>query len=138
MRRRCNCIDSLKDEFGTWISGRANIGNHIASYFKNLFTASSHHFPHNLEDLIPEVISASDNYQLCVVPEATEIYAAVKSLGATKAPRPDGFTALFCQRYWPSVREKVIRMVRNFFLNRYLQYPRLRMLLCLIARFKII
>lgn len=49
-----------------------------------------------------------------------EITAAVKSIGATKALGPDGFTGLFYQLYWSLVGCEVIHMVQQFFTNGYM------------------
>jgi len=57
---------------------------------------------------------------LCAIPIETEIHAALASLGASKAPSPDGFTALFYMKYWGSIKLIVLRAVWNFFRNNHL------------------
>lgn len=50
-----------------------------------------------------------------MMPDDNEIWAAVRNIGATKAPGPDGFIALFYQKYWRVVKSSVIEMVKSFF-----------------------
>jgi hypothetical protein len=52
---------------------------------------------------------------LCAIPTETEIHAALASLGASKAPGPDGFTALFYMKYWDSIKLIILQAVWNFF-----------------------
>lgn len=72
------------------------------------------------EDIIPEKISAVDNSGLCRIPNEPEIWEVVKNIGGSKALGPDGFTATFFQKYWQTIRTRVIKMVQNFFVNGYL------------------
>jgi len=43
-----------------------------------------------------------------------EIFEALLSISATKAPGPDGFTSLFYQTYWSIVKEVVLNCLRFF------------------------
>lgn len=117
---RRNCIEAIKKENGEWLQSRVEIGNHIEEYFKPLFTGCPTKFPPNLEDIIPEKISAADNSGLCRIPNEPEIWEVVKSIGGSKALGPDGFTATFFQKYWQTIRTRVKKMVQNFFVNGYL------------------
>lgn len=45
-----------------------------------------------------------------------EIWHAIFCMGPTKAPKPDGFHALFFQRYWGIVEECVVSLCQ-YFLN---------------------
>ena len=44
-------------------------------------------------------ISDAENVILCSIPSESEIHASLASLGVSKAPGPDGFTALFYMNY---------------------------------------
>jgi hypothetical protein len=52
---------------------------------------------------------------LCAILTETEIHATLASLGASKAPGPDDFTALFYMKYWDSIKLTVLQVVWNFF-----------------------
>ena len=74
----------------------------------------------DLLNLFYHVIFAEDNFFLCAVPTDVEVVQALSSLGSSKAPRPNGFTALFFKKYWSVVKEEVLGCIRNFFLNHIL------------------
>lgn len=54
------------------------------------------------------------------MPDEAEILHAVRSIGASKAPGPDGITALFYQTYWSIVKHDVVATVQHFFASGYL------------------
>jgi hypothetical protein len=52
---------------------------------------------------------------LCSIPSKSEIHDSLASLGLSKAPGPDGFTALFYMKYWDCVKDIVLQAIWNFF-----------------------
>jgi hypothetical protein len=73
-----------------------------------------------LQNLFPPVISAEENQILCSIPTEDEVVKALSSLGSSKAPGPDGFTALFYKKYWSVVRGAILNCVWDFFLHKNL------------------
>ncbi|XP_062166910.1 uncharacterized protein LOC133873195 [Alnus glutinosa] len=117
IRRRRNSINLLQSPQGGWLSDRSAIGDCFITHFKLLFT-SSHPSPNEeLLSLFDPVISAEDNLHLGSLPTESEIFASLKSLGRTKAPGPDGFTALFYVKYWDYIKNTVLLAIGNFFQN---------------------
>ena len=49
--------------------------------------------------------------------EDIEIWEVVNSIGALKAPRPDGIGADFYHKCWGIVKDSVSPMIKDFFLN---------------------
>lgn len=92
----------------------------IVAYFTELFSQSATYFPPQLDGLILVIIMEEHNVRLCRIPDDSEIWDAVKAIGSTKAPGPDGFTAIFFQHYWPQVKSEVIAMVKAFFTSDFL------------------
>jgi hypothetical protein len=45
---------------------------------------------------------------LCVIPTESKIHEALASLGLSKAPDLDGFTALFYMKYWDCIKDTVL------------------------------
>ncbi|XP_023635799.1 uncharacterized protein LOC111829922 [Capsella rubella] len=62
----------------------------------------------------PRVTSAINSDLTRKVSE-DEIKRAVFSIGATKAPGPDGFTGAFYQTYWDDIKSDLMLAVRGFF-----------------------
>ena len=99
IRRRSNAINFLKSTVGDWFSSRANIGGIFIDHFKNLFSTSNPLIEEEMLDLFSHVISVAKNLSLCSIPTELEIFQALDSLGSSKAPGSDGFTALFYKKY---------------------------------------
>jgi hypothetical protein len=118
IRRRANSVNFLKTSARGWISDRADIGDQFVHHFTNLFSSTSPSFEEELLALFPPVISDEENHVLCSIPTETEVFQVLSSLGSSKAPGPDGFTALFYKKYWHVVRSEVLNCVWDFFLNK--------------------
>ena len=65
------------------------------NHFTNLFSSTSPHVDEELLELFPPVISSKENLVLYSIPTKVEVFQALSSLGSSKAPGPNGFTALF-------------------------------------------
>jgi hypothetical protein len=121
IRRRANAINFLKMDSGIWVSSRADIGGSFTSHFTNLFTSSNSPIEAEMLDLFNPIITKEDNNFMCSIPSEEEIFEALNSLGSTKAPGPDGFTALFYKKYWSIIKADVLLCIWNFFSNNSLQ-----------------
>jgi len=133
IRRRRNSINLLQSPQGGWLSDRSAIGDCFITNFKLLFT-SSHPSPNELLSLFDPVISDEDNLHLGSLPTESEIFASLKSLGRTKAPGPDGFTALFYVKYWDYIKNTVLLAIGNFFQNNHLLREQNHTLIALIPK----
>jgi hypothetical protein len=120
IRRRRTAIDFLKLSSGAWISDRQTIGNTLCTHFADLFASSHPSHPEELLNLFDTTISTEENLSLCSIPSEQEIHDSVFSIGATKAPGPDGFTGLFYQKYWTLIKPVVLSCVWNFFNKHHL------------------
>jgi len=119
IKRRRTSIDFLKLLTGAWITDRADIGN-CFSHFSSLFTTSNPPCPNEFLSLFENSISSDENVTLCTIPSELEIFNALSSIGSTKAPGLDGFTALFYKKYWSIVKDVVLRSVWDFFSKNHL------------------
>jgi hypothetical protein len=117
IKRRRNAIDFLKLPSGIWSSERQTIGSCFITHFKDLFSSSAPPLDDDLMSLFDPCISPEDNNSLCVIPSEQEIFSVLNSMGSTKAPGPDGFTALFYKKYWHIVKEVVLACIWDFFGN---------------------
>jgi hypothetical protein len=115
IRRRSNAVNFLKTNEGAWVFDRAEIGGKFVSYFSDLFSTSAPHIEDNMLSLFAPVVSAEDNSFLCALPPEEEVVQALSSLGSTKVPSPDGFTAVFYKKYWSIAKSDVLDYIRDFF-----------------------
>jgi hypothetical protein len=120
IKRRSNAVDFLKSDSGVWLSDRPAIGGQFVTHFSNLFSTSNPTIDEDLLNLFFATISDDDNVILCSIPSEIEVVQALASLGSTKSPGPDGFTALFYKKYWSSVKDDVLSFVWNFFHGNHL------------------
>jgi hypothetical protein len=117
IRRRRNKIDTIKSDLGEWITDRKEIRKHFLTHFTSQFCEEEVDFPTNLEELIPNSISDSENEELCRIPTPQEIKKTLFDMSAQKSPGPDGLPVLFYKKYWGTVGNDVIRAVTNFFIS---------------------
>ncbi|KAL5779809.1 hypothetical protein ACOSQ2_010546 [Xanthoceras sorbifolium] len=101
-RKRKNEILKLVDEFGVCHEDDEGIANTVSNYFSSLFKSSSPSVQ-DLEEASCNIKNRFSEDMLETISadfSADEVRAAVFSLGPSKAPGPDGFHALFFQKFW--------------------------------------
>lgn len=85
----------------------------VTDFFKQLYTKDTCPTYRNMEDYKFSAIHGNMHVTLSKKFTRTEVYQALEEMGPFKAPRPDGFQALFFQRNW--------NIVGNSVYNTYLQ-----------------
>jgi hypothetical protein len=113
-------VNFLKTNEGGWVSDRSEIGGNFVDHFSSLFSTTSPQLDDELLELFPPAISDEENLSLISIPTEKEVFEVLSSLGSSKAPGPDGFTALFYKKYWSVVKKEVLECVLDFFLNKNL------------------
>lgn len=75
--------------------------------FEELFAEEDVDFPEDLENLVTQSISESENESLCQLPYAQEIKNALCEMPTLKPPRPDGLPVLF---YKKNIDQQLVTM----------------------------
>ena len=92
------------------------VSAHIVNHFTDLFTQNSNTINNAMvEEVIPNLITDRINRILTILPNHDEIHSAVFSLNQDSAPSPDGFGAVFFQKYSEIIKHDVIKAVLQFF-----------------------
>jgi len=92
------------------------VSAHIVNHFTDLFTQNSNTINNGMvEEVIPNLITDRINRILTILPNHDEIHSAVFSLNQDSAPSPDGFGAVFFQKYSEIIKHDVIKAVLQFF-----------------------
>jgi len=113
-RRAKNKILDILDNNEVWVDNEEEIEKVVVNYFKNLFSSSNMVDPSLvLRDISPSVSPTMNEFLVKEVTEE-EVKRALFSLNPTKAPGPDGMTALFFQRFWEIIKGDLTKMVKNF------------------------
>ncbi|XP_010507173.1 PREDICTED: uncharacterized protein LOC104783755 [Camelina sativa] len=114
--RTKNAIVKLINEAGLAQKSEASKGDVAARYFQKLF-ASSYPREEDLQffqDFVPKV---NEEMNELIIADVTseEVRQAVFSISPSRAPRADGMTGLFFQKYWSVVGEQITKEVLSFF-----------------------
>ena len=80
------------------MSNKAEIGGSFVSHFSSMFFSTRPPIEDDMLSLFAPAVIEEDNLLLHSIPPESEVVQALYSLGSTKAPRPDGFTALFFKK----------------------------------------
>lgn len=113
--RRKIFIPSIKNQNGTWLETREQIGDYLTKEFTDLFKAESGNREQPLYDFINPSVTNLQNTSLSCIHDRREIWDSVKSLHLTKAPGPDGMSAIFFQHFWETVGDDVTSTIQNIF-----------------------
>ncbi|KAA3488219.1 reverse transcriptase [Gossypium australe] len=106
--RKRNTISRLQLEDGGKATEDSKMAEVATLYFQKLFMSNGIGDLSHLLQGIEESISQDTNAALLSDYTEEEVFFALKGMGPTKAPGPDGFSALFFQRYWHIVGTEVI------------------------------
>ncbi|PKA56136.1 integrator complex subunit 11 [Apostasia shenzhenica] len=110
-RRKTNFIPFLKDDNGKTFNDNLGMQELIVDYFEKLFSSE---VPQDMEHVTNRVQKhltqeAIDSLQAQFNKE--EITKALFQIHPTKAPGPDGFHALFYQKFWDLIGDDVSNFV---------------------------
>ncbi|KAA3468559.1 reverse transcriptase [Gossypium australe] len=107
-RRRANSIFKLTLDNGKEINEESAIQEEAKLYFENLFTSHGITNPSEILEGIERSISVEVNDRLQAPFTEEEVILALKGMGPTKAPGPDGFPTIFFQKYWHIMGKEVL------------------------------
>lgn len=114
-RRGRNRIKRIQNARGDWIEGKDNIFNMILDHFEEVYRSDTPDGINACLANIPLLVTPQMNETLMAPVTEGEIKQAVFCMGPLKAPGPDGFNGLFCQRNWDQVNGDVCKAVLDFF-----------------------
>lgn len=119
MRRKKNEIKGILDVNGIWTDNPNLIEDTFCSYFKNLFSSScpSKEALEKVLKVVKPKVDDSMNEKLLAPYSKDEIEKVVNQMFPTKAPGPDGFPALFFQKYWNIVGQNTISNCLNILID---------------------
>jgi len=114
IRRRFNRIEALRDSTDDWQHDPGTVKGMVIDFFKNLFSEEAGSYPEeSLRTIGFPSLSSYWSQELARPFTPEDIRIALKGMHPHKAPGPDGFHALFFQRYWHLVGEEVSNTVLN-------------------------
>ncbi|KAE8674715.1 hypothetical protein F3Y22_tig00111721pilonHSYRG00161 [Hibiscus syriacus] len=106
-------ITTLKTDSDTWCEDQDMLKNHVKDYYENLFT-SDPLIRHSLDNSKPFPNLTQDHWNWLDRPfEKNKIKEALFSMGPPKSPGIDGFHAIFFQKNWVIVGEKVCSLIKK-------------------------
>lgn len=91
---------------------------HIENHFSRLFNADFVRQNIGLiQKVIPNLVPDHTNDMLIRMSNFVEIHSIVLSLNIESSPGPDGFGAIFHVHYWDIIKDDVVNVVTQFFLQ---------------------
>lgn len=113
--RQRNSIVKLVNSDGVEVFSEPAKGEVATEFYARLFQSSNPSpFTSWFRDMRPQV-SPQMNEELTKPVSEIEVKEAVFSIKPSKAPGPDGMSALFFQKFWHVIREQFVKEVQLFF-----------------------
>ncbi|CAM8888420.1 unnamed protein product [Rhodiola kirilowii] len=116
-RRDAKFINTLKTQDGEVVFSTDDILKGFADYFLGLFRAQevlSEDFWEDVLNIVPKKVTTEMNRRLQEPYTVAEIRAALFQMHPTKAPGIDGFSALFYQSFWSSIKDDLCNDILSF------------------------
>jgi len=117
-RKRKNFIHNIHDSDGNNRKDSNKIHDTFSKHFQNIFTSSTSSYSQNIFDVVRNRVSSQDYNLLNNVFTETEVLEAISSMKANSAPGPDGFLAMFFQKYWEIIGPDIMQHVSNVLNNK--------------------
>lgn len=110
-RKRRNRIGKIRKEDGGFVEEEGEKRRFITNHFINLFRSTNNNDTHQLLQCVQRKVMAQINEALLKEFTRDEVYQALKSIGSSKAPGPDGLPSLFYKEFWDTVGDDVMTEV---------------------------
>lgn len=117
MRKRKNTIHNIQDDQGNNWQDSLHFQSIFTNHFQKIFDSSGHTYNHDIFNVVKDRLSIQDHNLLNTPFLAKEVYDAIKSLKAKSAPRPDGLSTLFYQKYWEIIGHDITEYTLNILNN---------------------
>lgn len=112
-----NTIHQIQDDEGTLYKGESAVGTHAENFYKEIYKSSNTSLREDLYDDYPQKVTLEINNHLTTEVMDWEVKLAVWSIGADRAPGPDGLTSRFYQSWWDIIGPDIVAEVKNFFIT---------------------
>ena len=112
-RRKKNAILGLWSDDGKWCEDKDSISAMSIAYFEKIYTTTS---PSNIKEItkaIPMRVTSEMNEEFTRPFTREEVVKALHQIHPTKAPGPDGMSAIFFHKYWSIVGSDITNIVLN-------------------------
>ncbi|RVW46561.1 LINE-1 reverse transcriptase-like [Vitis vinifera] len=114
--RRNNSLDKIKIN-GVWRVEEQEVREGIVQNFQQLLTEEPS-WKADIEGLHLPSLNSCEAEGLEVPFTVEEIHSALLDMNGDKAPGPDGFTGAFWQTCWDFVKEEIIDLFKEFFVQK--------------------
>lgn len=134
-RKHNNRIEVIEDDPGREISNEEHKRSYFFHSFKRLFGQEAESLPslgdwsslyHSNRLLNPEILTTPFTIE--------EVRAATIQLGSEKAPGPDGFSLIFFQTFWETVKEDIFNVFTDLYDGKLYTGPTDYSFVCLIPK----
>lgn len=105
----------IKDSIGVWREGHDEVFTAIQSHFADVYHSEGENTECDIFNLLPKLVTPVMNASLKAIFSMEDIKDVVFSLGATKAPGPNGFNGMFYQRNWDVIKDDICSAICGFF-----------------------
>lgn len=110
-----NHIEMITDEAGNVYEDE--IQEILTCHFETLFTSGNQNDPSEVVSKLDKVLLSEEVAMLCAPYVGSEVKDALDQMHPTKAPGPDGMSAIFYQSSWATVVSDVVERVLNILNN---------------------
>ncbi|XP_071928179.1 uncharacterized protein [Coffea arabica] len=114
-RRRKSVIHRIRKSDGVWIDDESSICTEAVDFFRALFTEEGGMTSSDMLEVIPRLLTETDNEMLTRAPSLQEVKEVIFSMDGESAEGPDGFTESFFTAAWEVIEEDVYRAILSFF-----------------------
>ncbi|XP_021826059.1 uncharacterized protein LOC110766949 [Prunus avium] len=115
IRRRRNKLEGLNNDAGAWTTDKTGMKQIVIDYFQGIFCTSD---PIGDYSLLPHLFPQLEEADLaglnCAVSNE-EIKESLFNIGGLKTPGPDGFPAIFYQKFWEVCSNDIISFTNECF-----------------------
>lgn len=109
-------ISTLEDQNGILLSSEDEIESEVVSFFERLYTDEDKpRFVIDGLDWVPLQRQHSEDLERPF--QVDEIYRAIKDIGSSKSPGPDGMTEEFYKSCWNTLKPDIVEVFQEFFEN---------------------